>query len=62
MYDVTDDRISILYKDGSIKDISEASELLNVALLSKKSANITSVINVYKLKLLYLQNKRNIFT
>lgn len=36
MYDVTDDRISILYKDGSIKDISEASELLNVALLSKK--------------------------
>lgn len=36
MYDVDDDSISILYKDGTIKDISEASELLNVQLLSKK--------------------------
>ena len=36
MYDVNDDSIAILYKDGSIKDISEASELLNVQLLSKK--------------------------
>ena len=36
MYNVDDDSISILYKDGTIKDISEASELLNVQLLSKK--------------------------
>ena len=36
MYDVEDDSIDILYKDGSVKDISEASELLNVQLLSKK--------------------------
>jgi hypothetical protein len=36
MYSVDDDSIDILYKDGSIKDISKASEILNVALLSKK--------------------------
>ncbi|WP_455076050.1 HD domain-containing protein [Prevotella koreensis] len=36
MYDVNEDRISILYKDGMIKDISESSEILNVGLLSKK--------------------------
>ena len=36
MYNVDDDSITILYKDGTMKDISEASELLNVQLLSKK--------------------------
>ena len=36
MYNVDDDSISILYKSGEIRDISEASELLNVQLLSKK--------------------------
>ena len=36
MYNVDDDSIAILYKDGKIRDISEASELLNVQLLSKK--------------------------
>jgi len=36
MYDVDDDSISILYKNDEIRDISEASELLNVQLLSKK--------------------------
>jgi len=36
MYSMDDDHIGILYKDGTVKDISEASELLNVALLSKK--------------------------
>ena len=36
MYDVHDDHITILYKDGTTKDISEASEILNVSLLSKK--------------------------
>ncbi len=36
MYNVDDDKIQILYKNGEIKDISEASELLNVQLLSKK--------------------------
>ncbi len=36
MYNPEDDSIGILYKDGSVKDISEASEILNVQLLSKK--------------------------
>lgn len=36
MYDVNDEQISILYKDGTVKDISEASELFNMSLLSKK--------------------------
>lgn len=36
MYDINDDHISILYKDGTIKDIADASELLNVDLLSRK--------------------------
>ena len=36
MYNPDDDSIGILYKDGSVKDISEASEILNVQLLSKK--------------------------
>jgi len=36
MYNVDDDSITILYKDGTTKDIAEASELLNVQLLSKK--------------------------
>ena len=36
MYNVEDDSIAILYKDGSVRDISEASELLTVQLLSKK--------------------------
>ena len=36
MYNVDDDSIGILYKNDEIKDISEASELLNVQLLSKK--------------------------
>jgi HD superfamily phosphohydrolase len=36
MYNVDDDSIAILYKDGTIRDVSEASELLNVQLLSKK--------------------------
>lgn len=36
MYDINDDKIAILYKDGTLKDISEASEILNVELLSKK--------------------------
>ena len=36
MYNTEDDSITILYKDGTTKDISEASELLNVQLLSKK--------------------------
>ena len=36
MYSVNDDRIGILYKDGTIKDIAECSEILNIGLLSKK--------------------------
>ena len=36
MYNTEDDSITILYKDGSTRDISESSELLNVQLLSKK--------------------------
>ena len=36
MYDVNDDHITILFKNDTIKDISEASEVMNIALLSKK--------------------------
>lgn len=36
MYDIYDDQITILFKDNTTKDISESSELLNMALLSKK--------------------------
>ena len=36
MYSIDDDSIDILFKDGTIRDISEASEILNVQLLSKK--------------------------
>ena len=36
MYDTNDASITILYKDGNTKDIVDASEILNIALLSKK--------------------------
>jgi len=36
MYNEADDSIDILYNDGSVKDISEASDMLNIQLLSKK--------------------------
>ena len=36
MYSTDDDSIDILYKDGTIRSITEASEILNVQLLSKK--------------------------
>lgn len=36
MYDQLDDKIEILYSDGAIKDISSASDMLNIELLSKK--------------------------
>lgn len=36
MYDIHDDQITILFKDNMTKDISESSEVLNIALLSKK--------------------------
>ena len=36
MYDPADDSIDIVYKDGTIKNIAEASDMLNISLLSKK--------------------------
>ena len=36
MYNPADDSIDILYKDGSTKNIAEASDMLNIQLLSKK--------------------------
>lgn len=36
MYNPADDSIDIVYKDGSIKNIAEASDMLNISLLSKK--------------------------
>ena len=36
MYDSADDSIDIIYKDGTIKNIAEASDMLNISLLSKK--------------------------
>jgi uncharacterized protein len=34
-YSASDERIKILFKDGSIKDITDASDMLNLAVLSK---------------------------
>ena len=36
MYSEKDDSIDILYKNGTVKDISKASDMLNIELLSKK--------------------------
>lgn len=36
MYNPADDSIDIVYKDDSIKNIAEASDMLNISLLSKK--------------------------
>lgn len=36
MYDEADDSIDILYNDGSTKNIADASDMLNISLLSKK--------------------------
>jgi HD superfamily phosphohydrolase len=36
MYNEADDSIDVLYKDGTTKDISSASDMLNIQLLSKK--------------------------
>ncbi len=36
MYNEYDESIKILYRDGSIKDISDASDMFNIELLSKK--------------------------
>ena len=36
MYNVDDDSIGVLSKDGTVRDVADASELLNVQLLSKK--------------------------
>ena len=35
-YNATDDRINILYNDGTIKDIADASDMLNIQVLTKK--------------------------
>lgn len=36
MYDINDEQINVLMKDGSVKNISEASELFDKAMLSKR--------------------------
>ena len=36
MYDPADDSIDIIYNDGTIKNIAEASDMLNISFLSKK--------------------------
>ena len=41
MYDPADDSIDIIYKDGTIKNIAEASDMLNISLLSRKNEVIT---------------------
>lgn len=35
-YSPADDRINILFKDGTIKDIADASDMLNISVLTKK--------------------------
>ena len=36
MYGTVDDRIDIIYKNGRIENIAEASDMLNISLLAKK--------------------------
>jgi HD superfamily phosphohydrolase len=36
MYDPADESIDIMYKDGTIKNIADASDMLNISMLSKK--------------------------
>ncbi len=36
MYDINDDHISMLFNDGTIHDVTEVSDILNIELLSKK--------------------------
>ena len=36
MYDEADDSIDILYNDGTIRNIADASDMLNISVLSKK--------------------------
>jgi hypothetical protein len=35
-YSYEDDNINILYKDGTVKDIADASDMLNITVLTKK--------------------------
>ena len=35
-YSPEDDRINVLYKDGTVKDIADASDMLNITVLTKK--------------------------
>ncbi len=48
-YSVTDDKINILYSDGTLKDVSKASDILNLSVLSK---------NVRKFVLCYPKSMR----
>jgi hypothetical protein len=36
MYSASDDTIEILFPDGTVRDIAQASDMLNVSLLEKK--------------------------
>ena len=54
MYDVNEDQITILFKDNTTKDISESSELLNIALLSKKIQKILFMLSTFLNKFIYL--------
>lgn len=53
MYDVNEDQITILFKDNTTKDISESSELLNIALLSKNQ-KILFMLSTFLNKFIYL--------
>lgn len=44
MYNPADDSIDILYKDGTTKNIAEASDMLNIQLLSKKVKKILPLL------------------
>lgn len=47
MYDEADDSIDILYNDGSIKNIAEASDMLNISLLSKKVKKVLLMLPTF---------------
>ena len=45
MYTEQDDSIDIIYKNGIVKDISQASDMLNIELLKKKS-NKNTILHI----------------
>ena len=60
MYDPADDSIDIIYKDGTIKNIAEASDMLNISLLSKKVKKYYLCYQIAQISIKYSFNNTEI--